>query len=189
MGRIPNSQYYEVEKIISKRKLEKGGHEYLIKWKGYDSSQNTWEPISNLNKAKNVLEQFEKKLGKNIQEVSKVIRRRPENTPKIKNVEKLKSALKKTNKKNNGESNDDADEKIEIEEGSFDKKDEPKKISKFIISKGNNNSINKRKFLVSWKKRENGTKPQKSIVLNSELRAKCPMLLLDFYEKSFSSKI
>ena len=82
---------------------------------------------------------------------------------------------------------DENNEKLEIEEGSFDKEDEPNKISKFIISKGNH-SINKRKFLVSWKIRENGTKPEKSVVLGSELRAKCPMLLLDFYEKSFSTK-
>lgn len=41
---------YEVEKIIRGR--YKGNRlEYLVKWKGYPNSRNTWEPVSNLNKA------------------------------------------------------------------------------------------------------------------------------------------
>ncbi|XP_067870563.1 polycomb group protein Pc [Heterodontus francisci] len=38
---------YEVEAILSSRYIE-GGVEYLLKWKGYNSRANTWEPIENL---------------------------------------------------------------------------------------------------------------------------------------------
>ena len=38
---------YAVEKIVDKRYLN-GIINYLIKWKGYDDKDNTWEPIDNL---------------------------------------------------------------------------------------------------------------------------------------------
>ena len=45
---------YEVEEILKERLVQGKGRrrhqkEYLIKWKGYDTSENTWEPSSNLN--------------------------------------------------------------------------------------------------------------------------------------------
>lgn len=30
------------------KEMKRGKEKYLIKWKGYDSTCNTWEPISNL---------------------------------------------------------------------------------------------------------------------------------------------
>ena len=40
--------YYEVEKIVDKRTNMYGLVEYFVKWKGYPSSENTWEPKKNL---------------------------------------------------------------------------------------------------------------------------------------------
>lgn len=37
---------YEVEKIVGRRK-RKGKFEYRVKWKGYPSSSNTWQPRDN----------------------------------------------------------------------------------------------------------------------------------------------
>ncbi len=34
---------YEIERIVDKR-YRNNGLEYLIKWRGYPDSQNTWEP-------------------------------------------------------------------------------------------------------------------------------------------------
>jgi chromobox protein 5 len=34
---------YEIERIVDKR-YRNNGIEYLIKWRGYPDSQNTWEP-------------------------------------------------------------------------------------------------------------------------------------------------
>lgn len=40
---------YEVEKILKKRKNPKTGkNEYFLKWKGFTSAHNSWEPEENL---------------------------------------------------------------------------------------------------------------------------------------------
>ena len=52
---------YEIEKIIGKRKSKKGIIEYKIKWLGYDDSQSSWEPLSNLNHAKEAIKEYENK--------------------------------------------------------------------------------------------------------------------------------
>lgn len=38
---------YVVEKIVDKR-TKNGRHEYFLKWKGYSSAENTWEPKENV---------------------------------------------------------------------------------------------------------------------------------------------
>merc|ERR1711862_373152 len=52
---------YEVESIVSKRTSEEGKVEYLVKWKGWNSSDNTWEPVDNLQSSKELIDEFEGK--------------------------------------------------------------------------------------------------------------------------------
>jgi hypothetical protein len=40
-----------VEKVLAYRVNAKGVKEYLLKWKGYSDSDNSWEPYDNLNTA------------------------------------------------------------------------------------------------------------------------------------------
>jgi len=49
---------YEVESIVEKR-MKKGKTEYLVKWKNWDHSDNTWEPVDNLD-CDDIIKQFEK---------------------------------------------------------------------------------------------------------------------------------
>ncbi|KAJ9520413.1 hypothetical protein QJQ45_000169 [Haematococcus lacustris] len=49
LGWLDDSPQYEVERIVNHRHVRAGkAKEYLVKWKGYDDSNNTWEPASNL---------------------------------------------------------------------------------------------------------------------------------------------
>ena len=50
---------YSVEKILDKFCEPNGNVRYLIKWKGYDDNDNTWEPIENLY-CEDLIEEFEK---------------------------------------------------------------------------------------------------------------------------------
>lgn len=43
------SHYYEVDYLVDIRTLENGNEQALVRWKGYSSEDDTWEPISNLN--------------------------------------------------------------------------------------------------------------------------------------------
>jgi chromobox protein 3 len=53
-------EVYEVEKIVdSSHNKKTGSTQYLVKWKGYPSTQNTWEPAENLNCPRR-LEDFKK---------------------------------------------------------------------------------------------------------------------------------
>ena len=44
-GNEDNEGEFTVEKIIDKRYDAAGIIQYLIKWKGYDEKDNSWEPV------------------------------------------------------------------------------------------------------------------------------------------------
>ena len=56
-----NGEEYSVEKIVDKRCDLNGKVQYLIKWKGYDHSENSWEPNENLY-CDDLIEEFDNKL-------------------------------------------------------------------------------------------------------------------------------
>ena len=57
---IDGEEEYEGEAIVG-HKTTRGGIRYQIKWKGYSSAENTWEPESALiPNAKEILQQYKK---------------------------------------------------------------------------------------------------------------------------------
>ena len=56
--RTYKNKFYDIENIITKRNDGKTNY-YLIKWKGYAISDCTWEPISNLFYAMEMVKEFE----------------------------------------------------------------------------------------------------------------------------------
>ena len=57
---IEGQPEYEVEAIISHRRSGKG-RAYLVKWKDYSTSENTWEPERNLYNAEEILKQYKRR--------------------------------------------------------------------------------------------------------------------------------
>lgn len=54
--------YYEVEKIVRHR-LMTSGRWFFVKWKGYNSRHNSWEPEKNLNGCLDILQKYLKDNG------------------------------------------------------------------------------------------------------------------------------
>ena len=52
-----HDEEYEVDAIIDSC-IYKGRLQYLVHWKGYDESERTWEPVSNLKNSPEIVEQF-----------------------------------------------------------------------------------------------------------------------------------
>ncbi|KAI5079016.1 hypothetical protein GOP47_0006687 [Adiantum capillus-veneris] len=50
--------FYEVESVCKKR-VRKGQVQYLIKWRGWPESANTWEPFDNVKACADIIEEFE----------------------------------------------------------------------------------------------------------------------------------
>ncbi|XP_056382115.1 chromodomain Y-like protein 2 isoform X1 [Hyla sarda] len=55
---MASGDLYEVERIVDKRKSRKGKWEYLIRWKGYGSSEDTWEPEHHLLHCEEFIDEF-----------------------------------------------------------------------------------------------------------------------------------
>ncbi|XP_053478472.1 chromodomain Y-like protein 2 isoform X1 [Ictalurus furcatus] len=55
---MASGELYEVERIVDKRKNKKGKWEYLIRWKGYGSKEDTWEPEHHLLHCEEFIDQF-----------------------------------------------------------------------------------------------------------------------------------
>ncbi|XP_041839642.1 chromodomain Y-like protein 2 [Melanotaenia boesemani] len=55
---MASGDLYEVERIVDKRRNKKGKWEYLIRWKGYGSKEDTWEPEHHLLHCEDFIDQF-----------------------------------------------------------------------------------------------------------------------------------
>ncbi|XP_033839763.1 chromodomain Y-like protein 2 [Periophthalmus magnuspinnatus] len=55
---MASGDLYEVERIVDKRRNKKGKWEYLIRWKGYGSKEDTWEPAHHLLHCEEFIDQF-----------------------------------------------------------------------------------------------------------------------------------
>ena len=55
---VQGNEEFEVEAILMHHLYKNRETRYLIKWKGYDTSENTWEPESNLSNAEEELNDY-----------------------------------------------------------------------------------------------------------------------------------
>merc|ERR1711917_115298 len=71
-----SEEEYEVDKIVDD-KIEDGEKMYLIRWKGFASDDDTWEPISNLECPDNIKEYERVKKEKKRDKAEKQIKDEP----------------------------------------------------------------------------------------------------------------
>ena len=58
---INNKLHYEVTRVLKLRRTGRGKKlQYYVRWKGYGPNDDTWEPIENLDKAQEAIEEFYK---------------------------------------------------------------------------------------------------------------------------------
>ena len=55
---VEPDEEYKVEGILGKKTISGTAH-YLVKWKGYNTSESTWEPKQNLRNCARTLQRFE----------------------------------------------------------------------------------------------------------------------------------
>lgn len=56
----PDEDTYEVERILDRQRITNKNY-YLIKWAGYSSNENTWEPEENLTSCQELVQEFQQR--------------------------------------------------------------------------------------------------------------------------------
>ncbi|KAF6031098.1 hypothetical protein EB796_005395 [Bugula neritina] len=143
---------YVVEKVVNKR-IKHGKTEYLLKWKNYDDTENTWEPEENLD-CSELIAEFEEKRKKQEEE------KRKSKSSKSK-VEEPKKKKQKT-----------CPESEEKTSRGFNRGLHPEKII------GATDSGGQLMFLMKWKDCE-----EADLVPAKQANVRCPQVVIAFYEE------
>jgi len=67
---IEGEEEFKVEKILNKRVVW-GKEKFLVRWKGYTVEEDMWESRENLGNAKELVEEFEREYGKEVEELGR----------------------------------------------------------------------------------------------------------------------
>jgi chromobox protein 5 len=189
---------YVVEKIVDRRVVKGGKIEYFLKWKGYDDSQNTWEPRENLD-CPELIKEFEnkrkakeeakakeaksskatKRKGDDVESNNKADTSEDEDLVPAPKKDRKSSTTSKPSKNNsssksnkeNRESDEEVDDEFEEGKTGFDMGYVPEKII------GATDQDGQLLFLVQWK-----GKNKAQLVASKIARKHCPDLVIDFYE-------
>ena len=65
---IEGEEEFKVKKILNKR-MVRGKEKFLVRWKGYTVEEDTWESRENLENAKELVEEFEREYGEEVEEL------------------------------------------------------------------------------------------------------------------------
>lgn len=182
-----SEEEYVVEKIVDRRE-KKGKIEYLLKWKGYDSSANTWEPKENLEcpeliKAfedtrtvpkKEPVKEKEKKKSKPSSTTGSGSSKRKDSDAENDGSDDDDNASTKSNKSKSTTTAAADNDATASDDGmnGFEKGYAPEKI--LGATEANNELL----FLIQWK-----DKDKAQLVSSKEARKHCPQLVIDFYEE------
>ena len=182
----PEEDDYVVEKIVSERIVD-GRLEYFLKWKGYSSLDNTWEPAENLD-CPELLEQFKKSRVEPPRESSSESdsrkRKADENSTSEVKIAKTKTKKKKTGSskslKPDRNDNDKSENEIVMSAANGQEVDQVSGFERGLEAEkilGATEVDNEIHFLVKWKGSDDA-----DLVLAKECNTKCPQTVIKFYE-------
>jgi hypothetical protein len=198
--------YYEVEAIVGK-KIFRGKTQYHVKWKGYPSDQNTWEPIENLTNVMEMVENFEemeklfgteqgrkkKKTGvtgtnTGTDAYSKYLKQSglqsivelSSATPKNKNSD-ITTSEKSSINLNSNFTLEKFDNTNKLHENSISNNDVIGLVPiKVIHARSKNDKLS---FLMEWAAQPDGILPKPSLMSHEEIKRDHPYLLIEYYER------
>ena len=181
-------EFYNIEKILDRRKVN-GRYEYKIKWEGYPMSQSTWEPMKNLETAKELVEEYnlihsfsnqpKSPKQKRVKKDDSFIHKKKDREKEIK-VENEKNKELSQNEKlpENGANINGDDLKHDINENGYEKKYTIDDSLKNVITVKQQNQ----KLMAVVEKMELNGDMTKTYIPTEDLRKTNPWILLDFYE-------
>ncbi|XP_050407538.1 chromobox protein homolog 1 isoform X1 [Patella vulgata] len=144
---------FTVEKVVDRR-MKNGKREYLLRWKGYPDSENTWEPEENLD-CPDLIAEFENNRKK--KEEKK--RKQPNGVDDTSTKKKKKITEVKSSEDDN-------------KPRGFDRGLQPERII------GATDSSGELMFLMKWKDSD-----EADLVPARQANVKCPQIVIAFYEE------
>ena len=177
---MSEDKLYLVEKILNRRKIN-GSYEYKIKWVGYPMSESTWEPLINLETAKEMVAEYDKahpisKQNKPSKSKSRPKKesfinkkRKEEKTEKIGQNEKISDEFNKNN---------DIDLKEKDNKNTFEKAYYVDESLKDVFTVKQQNQ----KLMALVSKLDSNGNIIKSLISTEELKKTNPWILINFYE-------
>jgi len=157
-----DEEEFVVEKVVDTR-MRGGKREYLLKWKGYPDSENTWEPSENLD-CPELIQAFEDKAKKDKEEKGKK-RKIKESSGGDKDDEGTSTSSSSSKKKK-------VQEDEENKPRGFDRGLQPERII------GATDSSGELMFLMKWKDSD-----EADLVPARQANVRCPQIVIAFYEE------
>lgn len=144
---------FVVEKVVDMR-VKGGKKEFLLKWKGYPDSENTWEPEENLD-CPELISAYEEKAKKE-----------KEDKKKKKGKDTEDDAPTSSRKRKHQQSEDDKKPR------GFDRGLQPERVI------GATDSSGELMFLIKWKDSD-----EADLIPARIANQKCPQVVINFYEE------
>lgn len=180
---------YSIGAILNKR-LHNGRTEYLVKWKDYPSSYDSWEPKQSLKDAWDMVDEFEENEARQIKKENK--KKNPIKKIKLvkKEIEREESTNSERAIRSKSRSKDSKNEGNEIKSDKIDKIDKCYKNIISIVNEENENhgklpntvlklDIHQDGKLSALVKFNNGST---GLIAYDEFKSSYPQKMLEFYE-------